>query len=126
MNIKMKVSYKAALLSLFVFPGVGHLYLKRYWRGLVIMFFSLAGLGYMIWFVTVSVLSRLDDIVAMMQGSATNLQDLPDIVGSKMLTTGLYQEVVSYGIICLWIFAIIDAYRIGRQRELQDKETSQL
>ena len=122
----MKVSYKAALLSLFVFPGVGHLYLKRYWRGLVIMFLFFTGSGYMIWSVTVSVLNRFDDVMVMIEGNAQNLQDLPDIVGSKMFTTGLYQEVVSYGIICLWIFAVIDAYRIGRQRELQDKETSQL
>ena len=90
------------------------------------MFFSLTGLGYMIWSVTVSVLNRFDDVMVMIEGNAQNLQDLPDIVGSKMFTTGLYQEVVSYGIICLWIFAVIDAYRIGRQRELQDKETSQL
>jgi hypothetical protein len=28
-------------------------------------------------------------------------------------------------IVCLWIFAIIDAYRIGKQREFQDEETSE-
>ena len=126
MNIKMKVSYKAALLSLFVFPGVGHLYLKRYWRGLVILFLFFAGSAYMIWSVTVSVLNRFDDVMVMIEGNAKNLQDIPDIVGSKMFTTGLYQEVVFCGIICIWIFAVLDAYRIGRQRELQDKKTFQL
>jgi TM2 domain-containing membrane protein YozV len=126
MDIKLKASYKAALLSLLVFPGLGHLYLKRYWRGLVIMGFFLTGLGYMIWFITVSALKRLDDIMVMMKSGTTNLQDLPNIVGSKMLATGPYQDVVFYIIICFWIFAVIDAYRIGRQRELQDKETSHL
>ena len=46
--IKMKISYKAALLSAFVFPGVGQFYLKRHWRGLFIMLFVFTGLGYMI------------------------------------------------------------------------------
>jgi TM2 domain-containing membrane protein YozV len=122
----MKVSYKAALLSTFVFPGVGQLYLKRYWRGLVIMFFVFTGLGYIIWSVTVSVLNHLDEVMVKMQGGTTNLQELSDIVRSKMLTTNPYQEAVFYVIVCFWIFAIIDAYRIGKQKEIQDEETSQL
>ena len=61
-----------------------------------------------------------------MQGGTTNLQELSDIVGSKMLTTDPYHDAVFYVIVCIWIFAIIDAYRIGRQKEFQDKETSQL
>ena len=122
----MKVSYKAALLSTFVFPGVGQLYLKRYWRGLVIMFFVFTGLGYMIWSATVSALNRLDDVMVKVQGGTTNLQELSDIVGSKMLTTNPYHDAVSYVIVCFWIFAIIDAYRIGKQREFQGEKTSQL
>jgi TM2 domain-containing membrane protein YozV len=122
----MKVSYKAALLSTFIFPGVGQLYLKRYRRGLVIMFFVFTGLGYLIWSATVSALNRLDDAMVKVQGGTTNLQELSDIVGSKMLTTDPYHDAVFYVIVCFWIFAIIDAYRIGRQRESQDEETSQL
>jgi TM2 domain-containing membrane protein YozV len=121
----MKVSYKAALLSTFVFPGVGQLYLKRYWRGLVIMFFVFAGLGYMIWSATVSALNRLDDVMVKVPGGTTNLQELSDIVGSKMITTDPYHDAVFYVIVCLWIFAIIDAYRIGKQREFQDEKTSE-
>jgi TM2 domain-containing membrane protein YozV len=122
----MKISYKAALLSTFVFPGVGQLYLKRYWRGLVIILFVFTGLGYMIWSDTVSVLNQLDDVTVKMQGGTTNLHELSDIVGSKMLIIDPYHDAVFYAIVCFWIFAIIDAYRIGKQREFQDKETSQL
>lgn len=122
----MKVSYKAALLSAFVFPGVGQLYLKKYWRGLVIMFLSCTGLGYMIWSATVSAINRLDDVMVKMQSDTTNLQELSDIVGSKTLTTNPYHDAVFYFIVCFWIFAVIDAYRIGRQREFQDEETSKL
>jgi TM2 domain-containing membrane protein YozV len=122
----MKVAYKAVLLSVFVFPGAGHLYLKRYWSGLVIIFLSCTVLGYIIWSATVSALNSLHDAMLKMQGGATNLQELSDIAGSKMLTAYPYQNAVFYVIVCLWIFAIIDAYRIGKQREFQDKETFQL
>jgi hypothetical protein len=33
----MKTSTKAVLLSVLVFPGAGHLYLKRGWRGIVFL-----------------------------------------------------------------------------------------
>jgi len=116
----MKVSYKAALLSAFVFPGVGQLYLKRYWRGLVIIFFVFSSLGYMIWSATVSALKGLDDAMVKVQSGAANLQGLSDIVGSKMLSTGPYHEALFYVIVCFWIFAVIDAYRIGRQKEFNE------
>jgi len=121
----MRVSYKAALLSTFVFPGVGQLYLKMYFRGLVIMLLSCTGLGYMIWSATVSALNHLDDMMVKVPGGTTNLQELSDIVGSKMLTTDPYHDAVFYVIVCLWIFAIIDAYRIGKQRKFQDEKTSE-
>ncbi len=122
----MKVSYKAALLSAFVFPGVGQFYLKKYWRGLGIMFVVFTGLGYMIRSATLSAINRLDDVMVKMQSNTTNLQELSDIVGSKTLNTDPYHEAVFYFIVCIWIFAVIDAYKIGKQGQFQDKETSKL
>ena len=89
------------------------------------MLFVFTGLGYMIWSDTVSALNLLDDVTVKMQGGTTNLQELSEIVKSKKITTDPYHDAVFYAIGCFWIFAIIDAYRIGRQREFQDKETSQ-
>ena len=89
------------------------------------MFFVFAGLGYMIWSATVSALNRLDDVMVKVQDGTTNLQELSGIVGSKMLNTYSYHDAVFYVIVCLWIFAAIDAYRIGKQREFHDEETSE-
>jgi len=113
----MRVSTKAALLSAFVLPGVGHLYLKRYRRGLVILFSVIAGLGYMIWSATVTALNRLDEVMVKVQGGVTNLKELSAIVGSKMSPTDPYHDAVFYVVVCFWIFAVIDAYRIGKQIE---------
>jgi TM2 domain-containing membrane protein YozV len=120
----MKVSHKAALLSAFVFPGVGHFYLKKYWRGLVIMFLVLSGSGFIVWSATASAFNRLDSVMAKIQGGTTNLKEISDIVGSKTLTTTPYYDAVFYVMICVWIFTIIDAYKIGKKREFQDKKTS--
>jgi hypothetical protein len=113
----MKTSYKAALLSIFVFPGVGHLYLKKYWRGLVIMFIALSGMGFMIWSASTSAFSRLDSIMVTMQGGRSSLQDVLDTAGSKAPATSPYHDAVFYVMVCLWIFAIIDSYKIGRRSE---------
>lgn len=120
----MKVSYKAALLSTFVFPGAGHFYLKKYWRGLVIMFIALSGFGFMVWSATAAAFNRLDSVMVKMQGGTNSLQEISDIVGSKTLTATPYYDAVFYFMVCLWIFAVIDAYKIGKQREFQDKEKS--
>ena len=90
------------------------------------MFFVFTGLVYMIWSATVSALNRLDDVIVKVQGGATNLQGLSGIVGSKTLATDPYQIAVFYVVVCFWVFAIIDSYRIGKQKEFQDEETSQL
>jgi TM2 domain-containing membrane protein YozV len=122
----MKISYKAALLSAFVFPGVGQLYLKSHWRGLFIILFVFTVLGYMIRSVIVDALSVLDDAAVKLQSGADSLQELSNIAGSKILTTDPYHDAVFYLIICFWIFAVIDAYIIGKEKESPDKEVSPL
>jgi hypothetical protein len=120
----MKASYKAALLSMLVFPGVGHLYLKKYSRALGIIFPVFIGFGYMIWSAVASALDRFEEAMVKVRGGTPNLHELSDIFGLKISPIGPYSEAVFYGIICIWIFAVIDAYRIGKQRELRDEETS--
>lgn len=122
----MKASYKAGLLSAFVFPGVGQLYLKKFWRGLGIMVLVLSGLAYMIWSATVTALKLVDEAMLKMKAGTANMPEISDIVGSKTLNTDPYHDIVFYFIICFWIFAIIDAYQIGKQKELSDEKISPL
>jgi hypothetical protein len=114
---KMKAPFKAALLSAFVFPGVGHFFLKRHRRGLVLMLLSCLGLGYVIWSATVAAMRRLDEAMLRLQGGAMNMQDLSGVVGSDTFVGDPYAEVIFYLILFIWIFAIVDAYRIGKHRE---------
>ena len=83
------------------------------------MLFVFTGLGYMIRSATIAALSILDDAAVKLQNGTTNLQELSGVVGSKILTTDPYHDVVFYLIVCFWIFAVIDAYIIGEEKESQ-------
>ena len=122
----MKQSLKAGLLSAFVFPGVGQMYLKKSLRGMGIMVLVFTGLGYMIWSATVVALKSLDDAMLKMKAGTAGMPEISDIVGSKTLNTDPYYNIVLFLIICFWIFAIIDAYQIGKQKELQDEQISRI
>jgi len=90
------------------------------------MLFVFTGLGYMIRSATVVALSVLDDAVVKLQNGTDSLQELSNIACSKILTTDPYHDAVFYLIICFWIFAIIDAYIIGKEKESQNEDTSPL
>ena len=90
------------------------------------MLFVFSGLGYIIWSATVAALGVLDDAVVNLQVGTKSLQELANIAGSKIPTTDPYHDAVFYLIVCVWIFAVIDAYIIGKEKESQDEETSPL
>lgn len=92
----------------------------------MIMFPVFTGLGYIVWSATVAALSALDDATAMLQGGAMSLQQVSNIAGSKISTTDPFHTAVFYFIICVWIFAIIDAYIIGKEKESQQKDNSKV
>jgi hypothetical protein len=119
----MKASYKASLLSAFVFPGVGHLYLRKYWRGLMIMFVFLSGSVFLMWSSAAPAFSRLDSIAAKMQSGSASLREIAEIAGTQTAARAPYYDFVFYLIICVWLFAVIDAFRIGRNRDFQKNDT---
>lgn len=118
----MQISYKAALLSAFVFPGAGQLYLKRHWRGLTIILTVFTGLVYIIRVAATAALRVLDDAVVKMQNGTTDLQEISGVIASKTSSAGPFYNAVVYFIICLWIFAVIDAYIIGKQKDSLNEE----
>lgn len=79
--------------------------------------FVFAGLVYIIRVAAASALSVLDDAIVKLQKGTTDLQEISGITGSKMSSTDPYYDVVFYLIICFWIFAVIDAYIIGKEKE---------
>lgn len=112
----MKTEFKAALLSGLVFPGLGQIYLKRYLRGIIIIMLVLLGLSIVIGIATVGALESLKTIQS--EGGTVDMKTISNLAASSTaysMHKGIYYGVIFLFIACCWIFAVIDAYRIGKR-----------
>ena len=108
----MKKSVKAALLSGLVFPGLGQIYLKRRRRGVVIMLVVLALLGFLIWMTVTAVLQSLEKL----QGQGLiDASDTSALAASISVSHSPYYNAVLIAVVCCWLYAVIDAYRAGKE-----------
>ena len=113
----MNKSKKAALISALVFPGAGHLYLKKYLSGTILLGATLGSLSYLIVKTVEITLQITEEIQA---GKVQlNVMEITELVSKQ--TAGseaqLY-DIATAVIFISWLVGIIDSYRIGR---VQDK-----
>ena len=113
----MKTSIKAALLSALVFPGLGQMYLKRYVRGLIPMVFILTGLGVLIVQATVGALQVLDKIQIQLQGGTVDMNAVSNLAAGSSTHGDPYSSLISLGIAGCWVFSVIDAYMLGKEKD---------
>ena len=112
----MKRSSKAALLSGLIFPGIGHIVLKQYLRGSVLMLFALAALSVIVTGIYQRALTIVDRI---------NSGDIPVETGAiaelvSNSTSGADSFIENMAVIVLgvcWLIGIIDSYRLGVAQE---------
>ena len=116
----MKKSTKAVLLSAFVFPGAGHLYLKKYVSGSILAGVSLVGIYYLV----TKTVERAWEIAEKIQSGAVQLDAtaITELVSKQ--TTGTESQLINIAtlaIVTCWIIGIIDSYRVGRVRDKNDQ-----
>ncbi len=107
---------KAALLSGLVFPGIGHMVLKQYLRGSVLMISALFALSVIVTVVIQRALTIVNRI---------NSGDIPVETGAiaEMVsnsTNGADSLIENISVIVLgacWLIGIIDSYRLGIAQE---------
>ncbi len=115
-SAQMKRSSKAALLSGLIFPGIGHIVLKQYLRGSVLMLFALVALSVIVTRIYQRALTIVDRI---------NSGDIPVDTGAiaEMVsnsTSGADSFIENIAVIVLgacWLIGIIDSYRLGVAQE---------
>ena len=114
----MKKSTKAALLSGLIFPGVGHMVLKQYLRGSILMLSALIAL---IVIVTKAVNQALA-IVDKINSGEISLESVT-ITELASQSTGAAEgstlNIAVLVIIACCIIGIIDSYRLGINQEKQ-------
>jgi hypothetical protein len=111
----VKYSVKAALLSGLVFPGVGHLYLKRYLRGALLA----AGAAALSYFMISVALNSAFDIAGKIEGGDVplNVESISQLVSKESQGSEDSTDIASMALLALWLIGIVDSYREGRARD---------
>lgn len=115
----MSKAIKAALLSALVFPGTGHLLLKKYLHGIVLIGVSFSVLYLVISRLIEKALQITDKIISgEVQLDVTAITELiaKQSTGSETQLLNIAEVVL----VIIWLISIVDSYRIGR---LQDKDS---
>ncbi|MFZ5862250.1 MAG: hypothetical protein ACOYXR_05350 [Nitrospirota bacterium] len=108
---------KGALLSALGFPGLGQIALKRYQRGVVWMLASVAGLVLMVATAAREAGRILETIEA--EGGVVDQDAMSRAIAQATAWSGnLDLNLLVLAITLCWIYAAVDAYRIGKQQDL--------
>ncbi len=119
----MKHRIKAALLSAFVFPGLGHIVLKKYGAGAVLAGTALTALVYLVAKAVATALEISDKIqrgeVQLDTGTVTEI-----VSGQAAGADSLLLNIATIVLILCWVTGIVDSYRVGRTLDQQQREGS--
>lgn len=108
----------AAILSAFLFPGSGHLYLKRPLMGWALALTSLAPLSYLGWCL-VQAISRMFALIEKQLLPPDFAVLVGYLVDQPFGNNTQWPVLAMYLLLFIWLTGIIDSIRIGRQLERQ-------
>jgi len=121
----MNNSLKGAFLSGLIFPGLGQVVLKHYKRGAVIMLTVLVSLSVVAVKAVQHALAILEKIES--EGGAISMSTISNATAKASTTSGsLTFNLVLLLVILCWIIGIVDAYRIGKKKDIEEGSTSQV
>ncbi len=110
----MEKSVKGALLSGLVFPGFGHVILKHYKRGIVLIVTVSACLAIIVVIAFQAAFSIIEKIG--LESGAIDLNTILNAAAQASATSdSLIYNLSMLWIVCCWVFGIVDAYRIGKK-----------
>jgi hypothetical protein len=112
---KMKRSTKAVLISGLVFPGLGHIFLRRYVVGLVLLCLA----GGSIYYIAETVIDTALDVVGEIEsgGMAIDSGSISQLVEERSEQTDRSASLAVWMLMACWVIGIIDSYRVGRAQE---------
>lgn len=115
----MKKAIKAVLLSAFIFPGAGHLLLKRYLSALILATTALVATYLLIAKVLENAMLIVDKIQRGEVGA--DITTISELVAQQPSTDGLLgTNMMSIILLITWLVAMIDCYRIGCSQKKKD------
>lgn len=120
----MSKALKGALWSALVFPGLGQVVLRRYARGLAVMLVFAASV-----FVLIAREVRVaSDVLAEIraEGGMIDIAAISDAANQASSGAGslLFSLLLVWILVC-WILATVDAYRVGRRMDIEERPAGQ-
>ena len=121
----MNNALKGAFWSGLVFPGLGQVVLKRYKRGAVIMLVVLISMSVVVVKAVHSALAILENIE--LESGAISMSTISNAATRASTTSGsLTINLVLLLTILCWVFGVVDAYRIGKEKDIEEGSMSQV
>ena len=117
----MTRSMKAALLSGLIFPGLGHMVLKQYLRGSILMLSALTALSVIVTRAIKLALTIVDRInsgeIPIESGAISEL-----VSNSTSGAEGSMLNIAALVVGACWLIGIIDSYRLGsfKRKEISE------
>ena len=106
-----------------IFPGLGQVVLKHYKRGAVIMLTVLISLSVVVVKAVQLALAILEKIES--EGVAISMSTISNAATKASTTSGsLTFNLVLWLVILCWIIGVVDAYRIGKKKDIEEGSTS--
>ncbi|MDN2663415.1 hypothetical protein [Psychromonas sp. 14N.309.X.WAT.B.A12] len=106
----MNKSLKAALLSALIYPGVGHLSLKRYISALVFI------IGFSIPMILLfkKIMEKANQVVAQIEHGqiGMDVSSLSNALNTSAAGSMQMLDVYSYLMLAVWLIALLDIYRV--------------
>lgn len=115
----VKNSMKAALLSCLVFPGAGHVYLKRLTLGLLLS----VGSAVALYFVVSNAVQAALEVAEQIQepGAPLGVDAILELVSQQSRRAEESSRVAIIALFVLWFIGIFDSYRVGRALDNRKK-----
>jgi hypothetical protein len=114
--VQVKKSSKAALLSGLVFPGIGHVFLKNYLRGSVLVLVALAALSVIVTRTFQRAMIIVDQINS--GNVPVDTAAVADMVAASTTSTGTFVDNAALlALLACWLIGVIDSYRLGAAQE---------
>ena len=118
----MKSSIKGALLSGVVFPGLGQVMLKHYKSGIALMLITSVSILLIIVKAVQQAFIILKKIE--LEGGVINESAISNAAAQASTTSGsLIFKIALLLIILCWIIGVVDAYRIGKKKDIEGRST---
>jgi len=109
----MNKATKALLLSLFILPGAGHFFLKKYRIGALLASISLIAV-YHLMSVAISNALQITEQIQMGQ-LQPDVATITALITKQSAANAQSLDVAMMSIVICWVIGIVDSYRLGRK-----------